>query len=205
MNIFATYRDDGPLAAVLGRTLGPVARVPAPLLTLVGAVVLAAALATVGVGLPRPVLGVAAVVCVLLVGASAGGEHAGRLDWTVPPLLRAVEYGALLGFAIHAGSRAVAACFVLLAVLAYHHYNTVYRLRHQNVPPARWLQLVGGGWELRLLVAYVLLLTGGLAIGMLVVAVVLAVIYVVETAVNWRRFRVAARPALYEEEEDEDQ
>lgn len=204
MNDLAVYRDDGPLAALLGRTLGRGIRLPAPLLTLVGGLVLAAAVVTVDLGLVRPWLGGATVVFVVLAGAASAGGRWGRLDWTVPPLLRAVEYGTLLGFAIHAGPRTVTACFVFLVVLAYHHYNIVYRLRHQDLGPPRWLRYVGGGWELRLLVAYVLLLTGGLAIGLIVAAVLLAVIYVAETVVGWRRFSAAARPALYEEEEDED-
>lgn len=208
MNVLASYRDDGPLATLLGRALGRVVPLSAPLLTLLGGVVLAAAVVTVNFGLARPWLGAAVVVFVLLAGAAAGraagGGRTGRLDWTVPPMLRAVEYGTLLGFAIHTGPRTVTACFVFLAVLAYHHYNIVYRLRHQDLGPPRWLGYVGGGWELRLLVAYVLLLTGGLAIGMLVAAVLLAVIYVTETVAGWRRFTVAARPALYEQEEDED-
>ncbi len=109
-----------------------------------------------------------------------------RLGWLVPPLVRAVEYGGLLGLAVAAGPAAVTACFVLLAVLAYHHYDIVYRMFHQNGPSPRWLRYVGGGWELRLIVAAVLLPTGGLAIGMIAAAVGLAGVYVAETVASWQ-------------------
>lgn len=205
MNTLTSYRDDGPLATLIGRAAGRVTPVPAPVLTLLGAAVLAAALATSSAGLPRPLLGAGTAICVILVGISAGRTGRGRLDWGVPPMLRGLEYGGLLGFAILAGPDAVRACFVLLAVLAYHHYNTVYRLRQQNLSPPTWLRFSGGGWELRLLLAYVLLVVGHLAIAMLVAAVVFACMYGVETAVNWQRFRIATRPALYEDEEDEEE
>jgi hypothetical protein len=125
----------------------------------------------------------------------------GRLGWLVPPLVRALEYGGLLGLAVAAGPAATAACFVLLAVLAYHHYNIVYRLSHQRGSPPRWLRYVGGGWELRLIVAAVLLPTGGLAIGMIVAAVGLAGIYVAETVASAQRLDRAPVAATYGEEE----
>jgi hypothetical protein len=151
MNPLAAYRDDGPLLALLGRTLG--LRMPVP----------------------------------------------ARLGWLVPPLVRTVEYGGLLGLAIYAGPAAVTACFVLLAVLAYHHYNTVYRLWHQHTPPPRWVRWVGGGWELRLIVAAVLLGTGGLAIGMIAAAVGLAGIYAAETVASWQSLGRTQDTVAYEQ------
>ncbi len=133
-----------------------------------------------------------------------GRTEPGRLGWLVPPLVRAVEYGGLLGLAVAAGHAAVTACFVLLAVLAYHHYDTVYRLRHRNSSPPRWLRYAGGGWELRLVVAAVLLPTGGLAIAMIVAAAVLAGVYVAETVASWARFGRAPEAVGYEQEEVED-
>ena len=62
-------------------------------------------------------------------------------------------------------------CFALLAVLAFHHYDTVYRLRHQRLAPPAWLRAAGGGWEGRVLVACVLALAGVLGPGLLVAAV----------------------------------
>jgi hypothetical protein len=205
MSDLVVYRDDGPLVSLLGQRPGRGVSLPAPLLTLAGGAVLVAGLASAGGGVSKAVLGIATIGYVLLAGLAAGQRLIGRLDWLVPPLLRVVEYGALLVLALLAEPAAVPACFALLAVLAYHHYNTVYRLRHQRIPPPRWLRFAGGGWELRLLVAYALLVTGGLAIGMIVAATGLAVIYAAETVLSWRRFSYAQRPVLYEQEEDEDQ
>jgi uncharacterized membrane protein (DUF485 family) len=127
----------------------------------------------------------------------------GRFGWLGPPLVRAVEYGGLLGLAIAAGPAAVTSCFVLLAVLAYHHYNIVYRLRHEHTPPPRWLRYAGGGWELRLIAAGVLLVTGGLAVGMITAAAVLAGVYVAETVASWQRFGRTPGPGAYGQEEVE--
>ncbi|SNR76867.1 hypothetical protein SAMN06265360_11851 [Haloechinothrix alba] len=203
MTVLVAYRDDGPLAPVIGRTLGRrLASVPASLLTLAGAVLLAAAFAGTG-GQVTPWLGVATVGHVLLAGVAAGHALAGQFDWLVPPLLRAAEYGTLLTLVVMADPAAVPACFALFGVLAFHHYDTVYRLRHQGLAPPQWIRYAGGGWELRLLVAYALLLAGGLAVGMVVAAIALGGIYITESVASWRRFSQAQRPAQYEEEEDE--
>lgn len=203
MSDLVVYRDDGPLASLLGRMFGRVTPIPASLLTLAGAAVLIAGFAMAPTQAARTVLGVATLGYVLLAGIAAGHQLTGRIDWLVPPVLRGVEYGALLMLAAHAESPALPACFALLAVLAFHHYDTVYRMRHQSIPPPDWLRFAGGGWELRLLVAYVLLMTGNLAVGMVVAAAALGALYVVETVASWRRFSLAQRPAQYEEEEDE--
>ncbi|MGH3516728.1 MAG: DUF5941 domain-containing protein [Haloechinothrix sp.] len=149
----AVYRDDGPLAALIGSRL-------------------------------------------------ARAEHR-RLGWLVPPLLRAVEYGALIAITVLFEPAALPACFALLAAVAFHHYDTVYRLRHQRIGPPAWLCLAGGGWEIRLLVAAVLAAIGGLGIGMTVAAIALGVLYVAESVAGWRRLR---QPAVhYEDEEGEEE
>lgn len=130
----------------------------------------------------------------------------GRLGWLVPPMLRVLEYGILLVLALLAAPTDPAvlpACFALVAVLAYNHYNATYRLRHQRAAPPRWLRLAGGGWEVRLLVAFALFAVGWLAVGMYVAAGVLAVLHAAETVLSWRRFSHAHRPVAYEEEDDE--
>ena len=198
------YRDDGPLARSLGRLLGSLAPLP-PVVLLVAAVApLAAVLTTVGRddgGLP---LGAALVWCIVLGGASSGRRHAGRFVWPVPALLRLLEYGTLLWFALLAGPRALPAAFALGGALAWHHYDTVYRLRHQGVSPPGWLFALTGGWDGRLLLAFILLMAGALATGLLVAAVVLGALVLVESTASWLRFEHAERPALYADDEDED-
>lgn len=130
----------------------------------------------------------------------------GSLGWLVPPMLRLLEYGTLLLLALlaePAGPAALPACFALVAVLAYNHYNATYRLRHQGAAPPRWLRLAGGGWEVRLLAAFALFAAGWLAVGMYIAAATLAVLYAAETVVSWRRFGQSQRPVAYEEEDDE--
>src|SRR4028118_925571 len=94
-------------------------------------------------------------------GAVAGRSLVGRLDWLVPPLLRTLEYCSIAAVTASVAPQAMPLCYALLAALAFPHYDTFYRLRHRRVPPPDWLRLVGGGWEVRLLVVAVLA-AGGL-------------------------------------------
>ena len=206
MNDLAAYRDDGPLATQLGKLTDGSTIPSAPLVTLVGLAVLAAGLSTLGTGVGVPVLAASVVGCVLLAGTAAGQELTGRFDWLVPAMLRAGEYGALLVLALVAEPTtpsALPACFVLVAVLVYNHYNITYRLRYQDAAVPRWLRYAGGGWDVRLLVTFGLFAAGWLPIGMYVVAGVLAVLHVGETVFSWRRAVHAHAAVVDEEEEDE--
>ena len=199
------YRDDGPVARVLGRAVGDAVPLPAVVLTMLSALPLAAVLALDGADVDEVALGVAVAWCVLVGGVASGRPDSGRFAWAVPPLLRLLEYGGLLALAVLAGPRALPWCFALVGVLAFHHYDTVYRLRHQGVAPPEWLSLAGGGWDGRLLLAYVLLVAGAVPTGFLAAAVVLALAYLAESVVSWLRFAHAQRPALYDDDEDEDE
>jgi hypothetical protein len=136
---------------------------------------------------------------VLAAGASSGRPHRDRLRWVVPPALRLAEYAGLLWLA--ALDSAVPSAVALLAVLAFRHYDLVYRLRQRGDTPPAWLNAVAGGWEGRLLAAWVLLAVGALPAGLYVLAAVLGALFVGESAAGWAR----AAPALYEDEEDEGQ
>ena len=67
----------------------------------------------------------------------------GALDWLVPPVFRAAEYCTVLVLAARADvNGALPAAFGLVAAVAYHHYDTVYRIRGgTGAPPA----LAGAG------------------------------------------------------------
>ena len=138
--------------------------------------------------------------------AAARSEPAGahRLAWLVPPLVRLVEYGSLLALTVVADPDAMPLCFAFLGVLAFHHYDTVYRLRHQRLAPPSWVRAVGGGWDGRLLVAVLLALAGVLGPGLLVGAVILALVYVTESISSWVRFGRAEGSARPEDDEGED-
>lgn len=135
--------------------------------------------------------------------AAAGdtGAEARPLAWLAPPLVRLLEYGALIALTAVADADALPVCFAFLGVLAFHHYDTVYRLRHQRQAPPPWVRAVGGGWDGRLLVASALALGGGLRLGLLVAAVGLAVVYVTESVRSWLRFSKTEGPALHEDED----
>ncbi|GAA3235252.1 DUF5941 domain-containing protein [Actinocorallia longicatena] len=142
------YRDDGAVSRGLG-TLAA-GHLPPLLPVLVAAVVTVAVLA-IGVtddGLPALL---APVALLLLTGPASTHPHDGRLDWLVPPVIRAIEYGylAVLGFSQGVPHWLV---YTLLAVLVYHHYDTVYRTR-QGLWPPDWVFQAGLGWDGRMLVA----------------------------------------------------
>lgn len=125
----------------------------------------------------------------------------GPLAWLVPPLVHLVEYGLVIALTAVSDRDALPACFAFLGAVAFHHYETVYRLRHRHVPPPSWLQAAGGGWEGRVLFVCVLALVGALRLGLIVAAAVLALVYVIESARSWLRFE-AAGPDVGDEGED---
>jgi len=202
MTPMQVYRDDGPLAAAIGRAARRL-RPDETALTVLGALVLGVGAALALDPLPLGALTAVVAVAVLLVAAGSQRPHRGRLAWLVPPLLRGLEYAFLIRLTALEDRDAMPLCFALLCVLAFHHYDTVYRLRHQRVPPPGWVRAVGGGWEGRLLAACVLALAGVLGPGLLVAAVGLGVVFVTETVVSWTRFARAERPVPLEDEDEE--
>jgi hypothetical protein len=198
----AVYRDDGPLARALGRSLGPLLRLPAP--ALIGAgllpMLVAAAIGDVPLGVAAAVL----VWLVLLVGASSGRPHS-RMRWTEPPLVRATEYIALIWIASLEGPEAYPAAFALLAALTFRHYDLVYRLRHRGVLPASWVSALSGGWDGRVVVALLLLAVGALPGGYYVAAAVLGTAFVAESVMGWVVYGRVQRPLLSDDEEEEGQ
>ncbi|MFI6498339.1 DUF5941 domain-containing protein [Nonomuraea typhae] len=191
------YRDDGPLvhalAGKLGKGLPPV---PATLLALLAVIVLGVA----GALASRPMLFVAPLVVVLLVLPTAPRDHLGRFDWLTPPLLRATEFLTiiLVGLAADAPKWLL---FVLLYVVGYHTYDTVYRTRQSIWPPA-WVFHAGLGWELRLLIigagAALSILTPVLA----VLTAYLLVLFAVESVTSWVRLDKASAQAGADAEQD---
>lgn len=171
MSALLTYREDGPVARVLGRAHP----VPPSLLVLAAILPLAAAivLGEGGDGVVAAVLG----WLVLLGGLSRGGPlDRDRFAWAVPSLLRAGEYAALVWLAPAEGT-------VLAVVLAFHHYDLVYRLRYRPPAPER----LGGGWDTRVLIALVLALAGVAETGFLVLAGILGALFAAEAVASWTR------------------
>ncbi|WP_322974411.1 DUF5941 domain-containing protein [Actinacidiphila epipremni] len=151
----ADLADSGPLAEAVARVLRPAARrlppFTAPAAALAGAAAVAATAALAPYGSWYPAL--VAVLYVLTSGLAVALPLKGALDWLVPPLLRAGEYGTVLALAAVSGvNGALPAAFCLVAAVAYHHYDTVYRIRGGAGAPPRALVRAAGGHEGRTLV-----------------------------------------------------
>ncbi|MGW2783681.1 DUF5941 domain-containing protein [Streptomyces populi] len=192
--------DSGALAEYLTRFTGRLPRVaPAVVALVAGAVVVtSAALAPYGGWLP--VLG--AAVYVLLSPAALLRPLKGALDWLVPPFYRAAEYLTVLALAVNAGMNGVLpAAFGLVAAVAYHHYDTVYRIRGNAGAPPHWLVRAIGGHEGRTLLVTVLaaLLTAAqFKVALTVLAVAVALLVLIESIRFWVS---SGAPAVHDEGE----
>jgi Family of unknown function (DUF5941) len=199
------YRDDGPIAHALGAAAGRAIALPPLVLLIIAALPLAVAIVVDGTGASDAVAAAVTAWLVLVGGISSGRPHTDRVRWMVPPVLRAAEYSALIWYAALAGAEHEGAAFALLGAIAFRHYDLVYRLRHMAKTPPAWVNQLSGGWDGRLIVMCALLLAGALPAAYYVVAAVLGVVFVAESAQAWSRFSRAQRPVMYEDEEDEGQ
>ncbi|MEV8044762.1 DUF5941 domain-containing protein [Streptomyces griseoluteus] len=197
----ADLADTGPLAGALARVLGrglPGLAVPAA--AFLGGAAVVACSALTGFGGWLPVVG--AVVYVLTSALATARPLKGSLDWLVPPFFRAAEYGTVLALAARADVHgALPAAFGLVAAVAYHHYDTVYRIRGDAGAPPAWLVRAIGGQEGRTLLVTVLaaLLTASqFTVALTVIAVCVALLVLVESIRFWVS---AGAPAVHDEGE----
>lgn len=203
----ADLADSGPLARGFAEAFRKAARklpgFTAPVVALLGglAVVLTAALTDFGG--PWPI--VAALVYALTSGLAVARPLKGALDWLVPPFLRAAEYGTVLVLAARADvNGALPAAFGLVAAVAYHHYDTVYRIRGDAGAPPAWLVRSIGGHEGRTLLVTVLaaLLTASqFTVALTALAVALALVVLVESIRFWVAAHQGGAPAVHDEGE----
>ncbi|MFD9885722.1 DUF5941 domain-containing protein [Streptomyces alboflavus] len=197
----ADLADSGTVAAAfaaLRRTPLPLA----PLLALVGAAAVVCTAAFSSYGSPWPVLG--AAVYAVTSGLAVTQPLKGRLDWLVPPFFRAAEYGTVLVLAAKADvNGSLPAAFGLVAAVAYHHYDTVYRIRGVGAPP-RWLVRAIGGHEGRTFAVTVLaaLLTNtDFTVALTALAVAVALVVLVESIRFWVTAHKRGAPAVHDEGE----
>ena len=202
MNQLAAYRDDGPLARAIARSARRHGVLPPAILQLLGAVPLVVLIAVKGGDVSNTGIAGAILVFLCFAGHASGEPHTDRLRWAAPPILRAVEYTAILWIGAAAGDSAEPAAFALICALAFRHYDLVYRFRHQGLSPPAWVALFGLGWDGRLILAWVLLALEALPAGYFVLAAVFAAVFVGESIASWLRFGRAQQPALYDDEED---
>ncbi|MCD9876398.1 DUF5941 domain-containing protein [Streptomyces guryensis] len=193
----ADLADNGPLASFLGRVTprqlgGPF------LIALAGTVVLAVSLFS-GVTW-APVVG--ALVYANTAGQALRRPLKGALDWLVPPLFRFAEYGTVLVLAAEADvNGALPAAFGLVAAVAYHHYDTVYRIRGNAGASPAWLVRAIGGHEGRTLLVTVLaavLTASQFKVALTVVAVAVALVVLFESIRFWVS---SGAPAVHDEGE----
>ncbi|MEV0786865.1 DUF5941 domain-containing protein [Streptomyces sp. NPDC050423] len=198
----ADLADSGPLAQLVAAR-GP--RIPgawtAPVVAVVGAGALIAAALQQPFGSRQMI--VAAVFYAVCSGIAVARPLKGALDWLVPPVFRAAEYCTILALAARSDiDGALPAAFGLVSAVAYHHYDTVYRIRGGTGAPPQWLVRTIGGHEGRTLVVAVLaaVLTGapGFTVALTALAVAVALVVLVESIRFWVS---SGAPAVHDEGE----
>jgi phosphatidylglycerophosphate synthase len=194
----ADLADTGPLAEGLARLL-PGLSGAAPFVALLGAAAVTATAALAPAGSWWPCA--AALVYVVTSGLAVAGPLTGGLDWLIPPLFRAGEYATVLAVAAVCGvSGALPAAFGLVAAVAYHHYDTVYRIRGGTGAPPRTVVRMTGGHEGRTLVvtaaAAALAHGTGLTVALAALAGLLAVVFLTESIRFWVS---SSAPAAHDE------
>ncbi len=196
----AELADSGPVAELIAKVA---ARRPrgflAPLLAALGAALLVScAAAAPGGWLPVAAAGGYA----LCAGLAVAAPLTGPLDWLVPPVFRAAEYGTILILAARSEvNGALPAAFGLVAAVAYHHYDTVYRIRGGTGAPPHWLVRAIGGHEGRILavtVAAALLhdQNHGFTLALTAFAAALALAVLIESVRFWVS---SGAPAVHDE------
>ncbi|MEV0623343.1 DUF5941 domain-containing protein [Nonomuraea sp. NPDC050404] len=191
------YRDDGPLASALSDKLGPgLPPVPATLVALLAVV----AITVTGLLQPGPILLLPVAIVLLLVLPTTPRNHLGRFDWLTPPLLRAAEFFTIIALGLAADAPKWL-LFVLVYVVGYHTYDTVYRTRQSIWPPA-WVFYAGLGWELRLLIIGVGAALDRLTPVLAVLTAYLFVLFAVESVTSWVRLDKASAQSTADAEQD---
>lgn len=198
----ADLADSGPVAELASRTVGttfPPGAYTAPLWALLATASLFVGPLFAGTaGTWQAVL--QAGVYAVFAGCAVARPLKGPLDWLVPPLFRASEYGIILLLAAKSGvDGALPAAFGLVAAVAYHHYDTVYRIRGGSGAPPHWLVRAIGGHEGRVLavtIAAALWHDQGFTIALTVLAAALALAVLIESIRFWVS---SGAPAVHDE------
>ncbi|GAA3378401.1 hypothetical protein GCM10020367_57740 [Streptomyces sannanensis] len=202
----ADLADSGPIAELVARAMGRLKGLPPygsrALIAAEGAVLLTAA----AWFLPFGSLWTVAAAAFYAVGSGVAVALPlkGALDWLVPPVFRAAEYGTVLILAAKSGvDGALPAAFGLVAAVAYHHYDTVYRIRGGTGAPPRWLVRTAGGHEGRTLVVVALAAVLGtrntdFTVALAVLAVAVALVVLGESIRFWVS---SGAPAVHDEGE----
>ncbi|MFG3582498.1 DUF5941 domain-containing protein [Streptomyces sp. NPDC047990] len=195
----ADLADSGPLVELLVRRVRGTVRHAAPVSAFAGGFLVVGSAVLWGPGWQTVVF---AVVHTLMSAVAVARPLKGALDWLVPPLFRAAEYLTVLVLAVDADvNGALPAAFGLVAAVAYHHYDTVYRIRGNAGAPPQWLVRATGGHEGRTLLVTVLaavLTAAQFEVALTVLAVAVAVLVLFESIRFWAS---SGAPAVHDEGE----
>ncbi|MFF3605875.1 DUF5941 domain-containing protein [Streptomyces sp. NPDC002463] len=197
----ADLADSGPIASAVAKAARRLPA-PAPVVALLAAVLMVAGALVLPFG--DALLVAVAAGYAILSGAAVARPLKGALDWLVPPLFRAAEYTTVLVLAARSDvPQALPAAFGLVAAVAYHHYDTVYRIRGGTGAPPAWLVRVTGGHEGRTLLVTVLaalLADRGddFTLALTALAVAVALVVLVESIRFWVS---SGAPAVHDEGE----
>ncbi|MFE2874541.1 DUF5941 domain-containing protein [Streptomyces roseus] len=198
----ADLADSGPVAELAGRVVGRMAPGAGIAAAVIGSVALLWTAWAYEFGARQVII--AAAFYAVLAAAAVARPLKGALDWLVPPVFRAAEYVTVLILAVKADvPGALPAAFGLVAAVAYHHYDTVYRIRGGSGAPPRWLVWTIGGHDGRVL------LTAALAsvlatraadfpVALTALAVFVALVVLVESIRFWVS---SGAPAVHDEGE----
>ncbi|MFJ3909188.1 DUF5941 domain-containing protein [Streptomyces vinaceus] len=198
----ADLADSGPVAELAGRAVGRMAPGAGIAAAVIGSVALLWTAWAYEFGARQVII--AAAFYAVLAGAAVARPLKGALDWLVPPVFRAAEYTTVLVLAVKADvPGALPAAFGLVAAVAYHHYDTVYRIRGGSGAPPRWLVWTVGGHDGRVLLTAVL--ASALAaraadfpVALTALAVFVALVVLVESIRFWVS---SGAPAVHDEGE----
>ncbi|MER7477963.1 DUF5941 domain-containing protein [Streptomyces sp. NPDC126510] len=200
----ADLTDSGPLAELVSRLRSPRGKI----LPYTPVLVAAAGAALLLVNTILHGAGGAVITApfyVVFAGCALMQPLKGPLDWLVPPVFRAAEYCTVLILAVKADvTGALPAAFGLVAAVAYHHYDTVYRIRGDAGAPPAWLVRSIGGHEGRTLLVTVLaaLLTASqFNVALTALAVAVALVVLVESIRFWVGAHQGGAPAVHDEGE----
>ncbi|MFF1558391.1 DUF5941 domain-containing protein [Streptomyces sp. NPDC058279] len=198
----ADLADSGPLADLVARSVGRKAPGAGLVAAVIGAVALLWTASTQPFGARQTVI--AAVIYTVLAGVAVARPLKGALDWLVPPVFRAAEYTTVLVLAVKADvPGTLPAAFGLVAAVAYHHYDTVYRIRGGTGAPPHWLVRTTGGHEGRVLLTAVLAAVlatraADFPVALTALAVAVALVVLVESIRFWVS---SGAPAVHDEGE----
>ncbi|QES57611.1 transferase [Streptomyces venezuelae] len=199
----ADLTDSGPLAELQARLLrGRAGSFGSVYVAALGTLLMIAGAVFLPFGDPR--LTAVAVIYVMAAGLAVAAPLKGALDWLIPPLFRAAEYTTVLVLAMKADvPGALPAAFGLIAAVAYHHYDTVYRIRGGTGAPPHWLVRTIGGHEGRVLLitalaAVLVSREADFPVALTVMAVFVALVVLVESIRFWVS---SGAPAVHDEGE----